>query len=86
MCRTIVNRIQQSSLVHVYFKNLGVTQYSRDQLYTWSDIVGKNSYLSYCIIYSHFSTDIKIKNFKIKNSFVRPERMNASTNILVLIL
>ena len=29
------------SLVHIYFKELGVVQYSRDQLYSIIDVIGE---------------------------------------------
>ena len=32
----------KNSLVHVYFKDLGVTKFSKDQLFGWVDILGMN--------------------------------------------
>ena len=39
-CRTRKRRVSRMSLVHVYFKEMGITKFSRDQLYSWEDIVG----------------------------------------------
>ena len=35
------NIITSSSLVHIYFKELGVVKYSKDQLYGALDVIGK---------------------------------------------
>ena len=34
-------KVAQSSLVHIYFKNLGIVKYSKDSLYGWADLIGK---------------------------------------------
>ena len=35
------NIIDTSSIVHIYFKELGVVKYSKDQLYGALDVIGK---------------------------------------------
>ena len=35
------------SLVHIYFKELGIVQYSRDQLYSIMDVIGTVSLLEH---------------------------------------
>ena len=35
-------KVSHSSLIHIYFKNLGVIKYSKERLYGWADLVGKN--------------------------------------------
>ena len=39
--RTLKKKIQDSSLVHVYFKNLGVTKFTKDRLFGWADLICK---------------------------------------------
>ena len=34
-------KIGKSSLVHVYFKNLGVTKFTKDRLFGWADLICK---------------------------------------------
>ena len=38
---TFKKKMVRNGLVHVYFKDLGVTKYSKDQLFGWVDILGK---------------------------------------------
>ena len=38
---TMKKKVAQSSLVHIYFKNLGIVKYSKDSLYGWADLIGK---------------------------------------------
>ena len=40
--RTFEKKMLKNSLVHVYFKDLGVTKFSKDQLFGWVDILGMN--------------------------------------------
>lgn len=35
------------ALVHIYFKELGIVKYSRDQLYSIMDVIGNKSSLNY---------------------------------------
>ena len=37
--RTLKKKIKDSSLVHVYFKNLGVTKFTKDRLFGWADLI-----------------------------------------------
>ena len=34
------NILTQSSMVHIYFKELGIVKYSRDELYGTMDVIG----------------------------------------------
>ena len=31
---------QKFTMVHFYFKDLGIVKYSRDELYGWNDVIG----------------------------------------------
>ena len=37
--RTMKKKLEKSSLVHVYFKSLGVTRFTKDTLFAWQDLV-----------------------------------------------
>ena len=37
--RTMKRKLEKSSLVHVYFKSLGVTRFTKDTLFAWQDLV-----------------------------------------------
>ena len=37
--------LNTSSLVHIYFKELGIVKYQKDQLYGPLDVIGKDSFL-----------------------------------------
>ena len=38
--RTFQEKTLRAALVHVFFKDMGVTKFTRDQLFGWQDIVG----------------------------------------------
>ena len=42
--RTLEKKIKDTSLVHVYFKNLGVTKYTKDRLFGWADLICRFTY------------------------------------------
>ena len=37
--KTMKKKLEKSSLVHVYFKSLGVTRFTKDTLFAWQDLV-----------------------------------------------
>ena len=40
-CSLLQRKVRQGSLVHVYFKNLGITKYTKDRLFGWADLICK---------------------------------------------
>ena len=38
--KTVRNKIAKMSYMHVYFKNFGLTKYSRNEVYAWQDLIG----------------------------------------------
>ena len=41
------NIVNSSSIVHIYFKELGIVKYSKDQLYGALDVIGQHFFLIY---------------------------------------
>ena len=42
---TMKRKLKKASIVHFYFKSLGVTKFSTGELYSWSDLLGTVSVL-----------------------------------------
>ena len=42
------------SLVHIYFKELGIIKYSREELYSIMDVIGKTCFLLHDSFLAHF--------------------------------
>ncbi len=38
--RTFKKKIENTAYVHVFFRDIGVTKFNKDQLFGWQDIVG----------------------------------------------
>ena len=39
--RTFKKKIENTAYVHVFFRDIGVTKFNKDQLFGWQDIVGR---------------------------------------------
>lgn len=58
-----------ASLVHIYFKELGVVKYSRDELYGIMDVIGRDNFdetfrKGFCVVYRLCSTITRIFVFR----------------------
>ena len=55
--RTFKKKIENTAYVHVFFRDIGVTKFNKDQLFGWQDIVG----------ICNDTTELKLTNHEMKN-------------------